>query len=113
VVIPYSTIEPIKQKLSSGFQMESDQTDKKLWTQTIQEQLAQTALNVKVDLGYSEIEMADLLALKPGDVIPLNQDVSGEFVVQVEGVAKFKGIYGIHHGSKAIKITKVISNKTS
>jgi flagellar motor switch protein FliM len=113
VVIPYSTIEPIKQKLSSGFQMESDQTDKKLWTQTIQEQLAQTALNVKVDLGYSEIEMADLLALKPGDVIPLNQDVSGEFVVQVEGVAKFKGMYGIHHGSKAIKITKVISNKTS
>ena len=29
VVVPYATIEPIKQKLSSGFQVESDQTDKK------------------------------------------------------------------------------------
>jgi flagellar motor switch protein FliM len=47
IVIPYSTIEPIKQKLSTGFQVESDQTDKKLWTSIIKEQLLETDIWVK------------------------------------------------------------------
>ena len=58
LVIPYSTIEPIKQKLSSGFQVESDQTDKTLWASIIQEQLVETDVDIKVDLGYTEITLA-------------------------------------------------------
>ena len=108
IVIPYSTIEPIKQKLSSGFQVESDQTDKKLWTTIIRDQLMETDLNVKVDLGESAISLANLMNLKVGDVIPLDQDSTGEFDVQVEGVRKFKGYYGIHHGSVAVQVTRPI-----
>ena len=108
IVIPYSTIEPIKQKLSSGFQIESDQTDKKLWTTIIRDQLMETDLNVKVDLGESAISLSDLMGLKIGDVIPLNQDSTGEFDIQVEGVRKFKGYYGIHHGSVAMQVTRPI-----
>lgn len=108
IVIPYSTIEPIKQKLSSGFQVESDQTDKKLWTTIIRDQLMETDLNIKVNLGESEISLNDLMSLKEGDVIPLNQDSTGEFDIQVEGVRKFKGYYGIHHGSVAMQVTRSI-----
>ncbi|MFN7727582.1 MAG: flagellar motor switch protein FliM [Bdellovibrio sp.] len=108
IVIPYATIEPIKQKLSSGFQVESDQTDKKLWTTIIRDQLMETDLNVKVDLGESAISLSDLMNLKEGDVIPLNQDSTGEFDIQVEGVRKFKGYYGIHHGSVAMQVTRPI-----
>ncbi len=106
IVIPYSTIEPIKQKLSSGFQIESDQTDKKLWTNTIREQLMETELNLKVNLGETEIDLGDLMNLKVGDVLPLNQDASGEFDIQVEGVRKFKGYYGVHHGTVAVQVTQ-------
>lgn len=108
IVIPYSTIEPIKQKLSSGFQIESDQTDKKLWTTIIRDQLMETDMNLKVDLGQSHISLGDLMNLKIGDVIPLDQDASGEFDIQVEGVRKFKGYYGIHHGSVAMQVTRPI-----
>lgn len=108
VVIPYSTIEPIKQKLSSGFQVESDQTDKKLWTTIIRDQLMETDLNIKVNLGESAISLEDLMSLKVGDVIPLNQDATGEFDIQVENVKKFKGYYGTHHGSVAIQVTREI-----
>lgn len=108
IVIPYSTIEPIKQKLSSGFQVESDQTDKKLWTTIIKDQLLETDLNLKVNLGETEIKLRDLMNLKVGDVIPLDQDSTGEFNVQVEGVSKFKGYYGIHHGTVAVQITRPI-----
>lgn len=108
IVIPYSTIEPIKQKLSSGFQVESDQTDKKLWTSIIREQLYETDMNIKVNLGETEIKLRDMMNLKVGDVIPLDQDASGEFDIQVENVKKYKGYYGIHHGTVAVQVTKTI-----
>ncbi len=106
LVIPYSTIEPIKQKLSSGFQVESDQTDKKLWTSIIKDQLVDTEVELKVDLGTTEITLQELMGLKVGDVIPLDQDSTGEFDVQVEGTKKFKGYYGINHGTVAVQITR-------
>ncbi len=108
IVIPYATIEPIKQKLQTGFQVESDQTDKKLWTSIIQEQLLETDMEMKVNLGETEIKLKDLMNLKVGDVIPLNQDAGGEFDVHVEGVKKFKGYYGIHHGTVAVQVTRPV-----
>lgn len=108
IVIPYATIEPIKQKLSTGFQVESDQTDKKLWTSIIQEQLLETDLEIKVNLGETEIKLKDMMTLKVGDVIPLDQDASGEFDVNIEGVKKFKGYYGIHHGTVAVQVTRPV-----
>src|SRR6185437_3962777 len=106
LVIPYSTIEPIKQKLQSGFQVESDQTDKKLWSTTIIEQLLGTEVEIKVDLGETNVSMGELLQMKVGDVVSLNQDATGEFDVQIEGIRKFKSYYGIHHGSVAVQITR-------
>ena len=111
VVIPYSTIEPIKQKLSSGFQMESDQTDKKLWTAHLREQLLETDVFLKVLLGESEIMMEDLMDLKEGDVLPLDQDATGELDLQVEGVDKFKCFSGVHHGAVAVQVTRVIKKE--
>ncbi len=108
IVIPYATIEPIKQKLSTGFQVESDQTDKKLWTSIIKEQLLETDVDVKVNLGETEIKLKDLMTMKIGDVIPLTQDSSGELDIQIEQVKKFKGYYGIHHGTVAVQVTRQI-----
>lgn len=108
LVIPYSTIEPIKQKLSSGFQVESDQTDKKMWTKIIRSQLMDTNVNVQVNLGESEITLKELMSLKVGDVIPLDQDSQGEFDIEIEQVPKFKGFYGIHHGTVAVQVTRPI-----
>lgn len=108
MVVPYATIEPIKQKLSSGFQIESDQTDKKLWTAIIKEQLLDTSLDIKVNLGETEIRLSDLMELKTGDVIPLTQDATGELDIQIESVKKFKGYYGNHHGTVAVQITRPI-----
>lgn len=108
IVIPYSTIEPIKQKLANGFQVESDQTDKKLWTTIIKDQLLETEVNVKVNLGETSISLSDLMEMKVGDVIPLNQDAGGEIDVLIEGTKKFKSFYGVHHGTVAVQVTKPI-----
>lgn len=108
LVIPYATIEPIKQKLSTGFQVESDQSDKRIWTSIIREQLMDTDVEVKVNLGETEIRLKDLMKLQVGDVIPLTQDSSGELDIQIENVKKFKGYYGVHHGTIAMQVTREI-----
>lgn len=108
MVIPYATIEPIKQKLTTSFQIETDQTDKHLWTSIIKEQLMETDVDLKVNLGETYIDLNELMKLKIGDVIPLNQDASGEVDIQVEGVKKYKGLYGIHHGTVALQVTRAI-----
>lgn len=108
MVIPYATIEPIKQKLSTGFQVESDQTDKKLWTAIIKEQLMDTELEVRVNLGETSILLEDLMGLKVGDVIPLTQDATGELDINIENVKKFKGYYGNHHGTTAVQVTRPV-----
>lgn len=109
VVIPYATLEPIKQKLNAGYQ--SDQQtimSTGTWTEMIRTQLLNTTLNLKVDLGENEMTMSDLTKLGVGDVIPLSQDAGGELAVQVESSIKFKGIYGVSRGNVAIQITKVM-----
>ena len=105
-VIPYGTIEPIKPKLSTGFQMESEQADKKMWEGTIRQQLLSTDVDIRVNLGKAEINLNELMGLKVGDVIPLDQDSSGEFDVYLEGVSKFKAYYCVHHGSVAVQVIR-------
>ncbi len=111
LVVPYSAIEPIKQKLSSGFQVEADQTDKRIWSKIISEQLKDVSVDIKVDLGEAMFSIQDLMNMRVGDVISLNQDASKEIDVLVEGVKKFKGFYGSSHGSVAMKITERINKK--
>jgi flagellar motor switch protein FliM len=67
-----------------------------------------TNVEIKVNLGETEIQLKDLMNLKVGDVIPLDQDATGEFNINVEEVPKFKGYYGIHHGTVAVQVTQQI-----
>jgi flagellar motor switch protein FliM len=110
IVLPYSTIEPIKQKLSSSFQTDNDMADS-IWTQTMHSHLLSTQSTLVVKLGESEINVGDLLTLEKGDIIPLNQEASGEVSLAVEGVEKIKCLIGTYKGNRAIQITKVMKEE--
>lgn len=109
VVIPYSTIEPIKQKLSSSYQSENDTVDS-LWTQSMHEHVKDTEAVAVVKLGDTTMSVGDLVGLQEGDIIPLQQEVSGELAIEVQGVKKLQCLAGEYKGSKAVQITKRISN---
>jgi flagellar motor switch protein FliM len=110
LVIPYSTIEPIKNKLNASFQTESDRVDKE-WTAKMEEHLHNVEANVLVNLGAASITVGDLVNLNVGDIIPLKQDADGELDLLVEGVPKFKCFFGVSRGNKAIQITSVLENE--
>jgi flagellar motor switch protein FliM len=104
IVVPYSTIEPIKQKLSSSFQTDNDMADT-IWTQAMNNHLMESKAGMVVKLGEAQITVGDLVNLEVGDVIPLGQEASGEVSVEVEGVGKYKCLIGTYKGSRAIQVT--------
>ena len=108
VVIPYSTIEPIKQKLSSSFQTDSELVDT-VWSSSLHKHIMKSDTSISVELGRTEITVGDLLNLGKGDIIPLNQDATGEINVLIEGVEKIRSMIGTHKGNKAIQILEKIS----
>lgn len=105
VVIPYSTIEPIKQKLSSSFQSENDVVDT-LWTRSMNEHVNVAEAVAVVKLGETELSIGDLVSLQVGDVIPLGQEVAGELDLEIEGVNKLKCLVGTFKGNRAVQITR-------
>ncbi|MGK5081698.1 flagellar motor switch protein FliM [Bdellovibrionota bacterium FG-1] len=110
LVIPYSTIEPIKHKLNASFQTETDRVDTE-WTNKMEEHLRQAPANVRVNLGAAAITVGDLVNLNIGDIIPLSQDVDGELDILVEGVPKFKCFFGISRGNRAVQVTRLLDDE--
>ncbi len=110
LVIPYSTIEPIKNKLNTSFQTESDRHDKE-WTAQLEDHLREAQANLLVNLGATQITVGDLVNLNVGDIIPLTQDADGELELLVEGVGKYKCFFGVSRGNRAVQVTRHIDNE--
>ncbi len=106
IVVPYSTIEPIKQKLSSSYQTDNDMADS-IWTQAMNEHIKHAQATIVVKLGEASMTVGDLLTLEKGDIIPLNQEASGEVTAEVQGVDKMKCLIGTYKGNRAVQITHV------
>lgn len=109
LVVPYSTLEPIKHKLNQSFQSESERGDQQ-WSGILEQHLLQTHADVVVNLGGTNITVGDLINLNVGDIIPLWQDCDAELQFVVEGVPKFKCFFGVSRGNRAIQVTRAITD---
>lgn len=109
LVIPYSTLEPIKSKLSVGFQNEQLEVDH-IWINRIKNQLLATHVNCSVVLGSAWLNVKEFTELEAGDVILLDRDADRPLDVLVEGVHKFRGVPGVIRGNKAIKVVEIMGD---
>ncbi len=107
VIVPYSTIEPIKQKLSSSYQSDNDEVDT-VWSSYMKGHVQETEATAVVKLGETELTIGDLVSMQVGDILPLGQEVTAELSLEVEGVQKMKCMSGTYKGSRAVKITNLI-----
>lgn len=110
VCMPYSTLEPIRDKLQAGFQSEQLEVDN-AWVERLRNNLVGSRAEVAVELGVTEISARDVVNMKPGDVIPLDQYASDAVTVFVEGIPKFRGYPGSYKGNQAVRISELILPK--
>lgn len=101
--VPYSMVEPVKERLYSGIQGEKSGADNR-WVSALKEILMESYVNVVVEVGRTELTVNDLLHLEVGNVINLGKSVSDELMVKVGNIPKLKGAPGFSRGNQAVKI---------
>jgi len=109
LAIPFLTIEPIRDKLKRGVQMDMMAVDP-LWSYRLSEELMGAPMDLSVEMGGATISLAELVNLSAGDTIMLEASGKDELVVKVGGTKKFKGIAGVSGGNKAVQITRALTS---
>jgi len=104
--IPYSMIEPVKEKLYSGIQSDRFEVDQR-WVTMLKEILKDSYVELVAEIGRVELAFGELMNLDVGTVINLGKSTNDEVVIRVEGVPKFSGMPGYSRGNQAVRITRV------
>lgn len=106
ICIPYATLEPIKDILKGTFVADKLDLDSDL-SRRIQTTLLEASLELEAQLGTATITGRDLLSMKKGDILQLNEDYEHPIEILVEGVRKFWGIVGVHKSTRSLQITAI------
>ncbi|RMG42258.1 MAG: flagellar motor switch protein FliM [Candidatus Dadabacteria bacterium] len=107
---PYSTIEPLRSKLATGFQSTRLEHDTGV-AKRMRINVEQTMTTISVQLATGKIGTKDFLNLNVGDVITLDNNPSDEAMIMVEGQPKFYGYVGSYRGNRAARITRAIPER--
>jgi flagellar motor switch protein FliM len=107
---PYSTIEPIRQKLTTGFQSNRLEIDTHV-IRRMEANIKKTDVNLSVELAKGDISTRTILDLDVGDILQLETSPTEEAMIRVEGRPKYRGFVGTYRGSRAIKVTRAIMSQ--
>jgi len=101
VTMPYSMLEPIRELLDAGIQSDRSDVDTR-WAEALQNEVRTVPIDLTATLARTKMSLRDVMYLKKGDIIPIERpDLA---TVWSEGLALFKGSYGIHNNQMAVKI---------
>jgi flagellar motor switch protein FliM len=112
ICIPYSTVEPIKEKLYTGFQSDQYEVDNR-WIHRLKERLEEVPVELNVFLGKADFRLRDVLAWKNGDVFPLDRYASDTVDVRIEGILRFRARPGVFRHSRAVRIEERVPPPTT
>jgi flagellar motor switch protein FliM len=108
--IPYSMLEPVRERLQAGFQSDTLEVDL-VWASRFRENLMASKVEILVELGRAEISAKEAVDLQKGDVILLDQFAVDPLKIYVEGMLKFGGVPGTHKGNQAVRIVELMDKK--
>jgi flagellar motor switch protein FliM len=103
LVLPYSTIEPIRSKLYASFQSDQLEVDAE-WIVRLRRLLHDVPVELSVELGSTYLKGSELMNMEIGDVIMLDSDASMPILGKVEGVPKLRVTPGICRGYMACQV---------
>jgi flagellar motor switch protein FliM len=108
---PYSVLDPLRSKLSTGFQSNRLEFDGNGVKNRMDKNMRQCSANLSVNLATGTIKAKEFLALNVGDLMMLDTNPNDEAHVLVEGSPKFYGKVGTFRGNKALKVTRHIPQR--
>jgi flagellar motor switch protein FliM len=106
ITLPYSMIEPIRELLLAGVQSDRSEGDRR-WLVELKEGIRDACVEVKSAMVNRQVTLCELLALKPGDVLPV--EISDTLVAHVDGVPVFNARLGTSRGHLALEVSEPLT----
>src|SRR5690606_9360953 len=107
ICLPYSMIEPVRDLLTQPFQELSTRDIDQRWTQQLTRQVRSADIDLIAELGKVQTNIARLMTLKVGDVMPI--DVQSTVIASASGVPVMECDYGIVHGRYALRVKRMFT----
>jgi flagellar motor switch protein FliM len=103
LLLPYATLEPVRELLLQQFMGEKFGRDT-IWENHLIGELWETNVELSVVLDEYQIRLDKVLNMKPGDQIPLNVESGALVAVRCGDVKLFEGKVGQKNHNVAVKI---------
>jgi flagellar motor switch protein FliM len=107
VALPSAFIDPVREQLDTGSQGGPAAASQSEWSAALARQLANAPIELRSALVRLPLKLGELLALKPGDVIPT--DLQDTITVVSGGTPLFRARFGASRGFNALRITERIT----
>ncbi|WP_163559784.1 flagellar motor switch protein FliM [Halomonas sp. NO4] len=107
VCIPYSMIEPLRDLLANPLSDGSQDQDG-TWTQRMAGELRHSEVELIANFTTIPSRIAHVMALKVGDVLPL--ELPETVTASVDGVPVMKCEYGSQHDQRALRVIRIIDH---
>ena len=105
LLLPYATLEPVRELLLQQFMGEKFGRDS-IWETHLAEQLWHTEVELSVVLDEQVMRLSDVIALRPGQQLLLNTMPGGPVSVRCGSVELFEGRMGQKNNNVAVKIER-------
>jgi flagellar motor switch protein FliM len=110
VLLPYATLEPVREILLQGFLGEKFGRDS-IWEAHLAGELWNTSVPIEAVLDTVELPLRDVLELKVGSRILLNANINSDVGLVCGDLPMFSGKMGRRGGNIAIRITEKTETK--
>lgn len=101
ITMPYSMLEPIRDQLISGFQRSENEKDDR-WVQALRRDIILAPMNISLRIAEREFTLRQVMALKPGDIIPI--EIPENLTLKANAVPIHNCKLGTSRGNLAVKI---------
>jgi len=105
ITMPYSMLEPIREVLDAGVQSDRTDVDER-WISALREEIKSAEVELSSTLVEAQMTIADLLRMKPGDIIPIV--MPEKVTLRAEDIPIFRGILGVSDDKLAIKLVETV-----
>lgn len=110
ILIPYATLEPIRELLLQMFMGEKFGRDS-IWENHLTQELYKTEIQLQAVLGEMTVPLDDMLNWRVGTQVVFNTQVQDELELRCGHFPMFKGPVGQRQGYISVRIEKYISPK--
>jgi flagellar motor switch protein FliM len=108
LLLPYATLEPVRELLLQQFMGEKFGRDS-IWETHLAEELWNTEVDLDVVLDEQMMRLSDVMALQPGSRIVLNTAIGAPVTVRCGAVPLFEGRVGRRKNRVAVRIEREVS----